>query len=89
MSRDASTAVADSSRRGESMRSEKERAVKRDVLHPLTKSEIDRRIESLMAEIAAGSGTEAKAASSQRAERPRWITAREFVERVRPFLVYN
>jgi hypothetical protein len=56
-------------------------------VRPLTKEEIDRRIESLVAQVtgadAAGGG------AGEDAVRPRWISPGELVRRLRPFIVYN
>jgi hypothetical protein len=59
--------------------------VAENVVRPLRKVEIDRRIETLVSDIAAPI-----AARDGREElRPRWISAEELVRRMRPFLVYN
>jgi len=52
----------------------------RAAVQKLTKQEIDRRIEQLAGQLAAGS-------SSSR--NPRWIAPAELVRRLRPFVVHN
>ena len=64
--------------------------MQRQTFQLLSKREIDRRIERVMREVAERCGPAAESASSEaRTPRPQWIEAREFVERMRPFLVYN
>jgi hypothetical protein len=52
-------------------------------VRPLSKGEIDRRIETLVSDIVGV--TE----DGERDLRPRWISAAELVRRMRPFLVWN
>jgi hypothetical protein len=54
-------------------------------MEPLTKREIDRRIDDLVAEIAAG-GTDPLLGEPSR---PRWIAPAELVRRIQPFIVHN
>ena len=64
--------------------------MQRQTFQPLSKREIDRRIEGVMREVAGRANPGGGAASSEaRALRLRWITPRELVERMRPFLVHN
>jgi hypothetical protein len=57
------------------------------VFRPLSKDEIDRRIDTLAQRLATSPDEErANAAASCR---PRWISAAELVRRVRPFIVMN
>ena len=53
-------------------------------LHPLSRHEIERRINRLAAELARSYPADGGPANA-----PRWITASELIARVRPFLVYN
>lgn len=76
-------------RTGERMELGEERPVRREGLQPLSKGEIDRRIERVMAEVTAGGGDAEVLTSATPARRPRWITAHELIERVRPFIVQN
>lgn len=59
----------------------------REMLRPLTKQEIDRKVEAVVAEVTLIDpeidDTEGDAL------RPRWITAAELVRRMRRFIVYN
>ena len=57
-------------------------------LRPLRKQEIDRRIELLIAELATTSGDVGVLGKTDEL-RPRPITPRELVRRMRPFLVLN
>lgn len=57
----------------------------RETFRPLTKHEIDHRIESLVAEVASGS----ERASNTNAFHPRWISAEELIRRMRPFVHHN
>ncbi len=61
-----------------------------EVMRPLTKHEIDRRIGHLLTEVAGldkpDDGEESPESISLR---PRWISSEELVRRMRPFLVYN
>ena len=56
-------------------------------IRPLSKGEIDQRIDSLNTEMTASAGEERpqEAGDCQ----PRWIHASELVRRMRPFLVLN
>ena len=57
------------------------------MLRPLTRDEIDRRIDGVIQTVATapdGEGTEAATDL-----RPRWISAAELVRRMRPFVVLN
>ena len=56
---------------------------------PLTKDEIDQRIETLVADLATSSGNEERQAVLERNCRPRWISAAELVHRMRSFIVLN
>lgn len=57
-------------------------------LQVLSREDIDRRIEQLTGQVAADlAGTPQTSQRSGTA--PRWISAKELVARVRPFLVYN
>ena len=59
-------------------------------IRQLTKSEIDRRIELLVAEVSAAAADERCVAGlGSGAFRPRWISARELVRRMRPYIVSN
>jgi hypothetical protein len=53
----------------------------------LTKHEIDRRIDLMVAEVAAPAGGEAGCDADR--FRPRWISPAELVRRVRPFVGLN
>jgi hypothetical protein len=53
----------------------------------LTKHEIDRRIELMVAEVAMPEAGEADGGAD--GFRPRWISAAELVRRMRPFLSLN
>jgi hypothetical protein len=59
----------------------------RQAFRPLTKDEIDRRIDTLVQRIAEPPGGERTDASPDC--RPRWISAAELVRRMRPFLGRN
>jgi len=54
-------------------------------IEPLTKQEIDRRIDDLVAEIAAGE----PGSSDGDTSRPRWIAPADLVRRLQPFIVHN
>lgn len=54
---------------------------------PLTKDEIDRRIDTLVQRLAVT--TDEEGAGAAPSSRPRWISAAELVRRVRPFIVMN
>jgi hypothetical protein len=54
---------------------------------PLTKEEIDRRIDTLVQRLAVTPDEERAEATPSC--RPRWISAAELVRRVRPFIVMN
>ena len=57
------------------------------LLRPLTRDEIDRRIDGVIKTVAIVSeGEETEAATDLR---PRWISAAELVRRMRPFVVLN
>ncbi len=56
-------------------------------IRPLSKGEIDRRIDSLGTEMTEGPGEEGP--EELGACYPRWIRASELVRRMRPFLVLN
>lgn len=72
------------------MRCAEEATVQRESLHPLSKCEIDRRIESLMAEVmATGPSAGSDVLRRAGATGPRWITARDLVERMKRFIVHN
>lgn len=59
----------------------------REKLRPLTKHEIDRKIEGLVADVAALVEDDGTAEGDP--FRPRWISTSELVVRMRPFLVWN
>jgi len=59
----------------------------RTTLRPLTKDEIDRRIDGLIQTVA--SAADEDEASSGTELQPRWISAAELVRRMRPFVVLN
>ena len=61
----------------------------RETPRPLHKREIDRRLEDVAAEVAAGVLPPGGTQEPGRAPRPRWVDTKEFVERMRSFLVYN
>ena len=56
-------------------------------IRPLSRDEIDRRIDSLCTEMAASAGDEEPEEFA--GCHPRWICASELVRRMRPFLVLN
>lgn len=59
-------------------------------IRPLSKQEIDRRIELLVSEVAAMTESgERREVDPDAAVRPRWISAGELVRRLRPFVVHN
>lgn len=58
-----------------------------ETLQPLTKSDIDRRMRWIGNVVTRVDGLES--ASGADPMQPRWITAAEFVRRVRPFLSCN
>ncbi len=60
----------------------------REMLRPLTKEEIDRKVEAVVAEVTLIDSEIDDPASSD-ALRPRWITAGELVRRMQRFIVYN
>jgi hypothetical protein len=55
------------------------------VFHPLTKDEIDRRIDSLAQTLA----PDDEPGSARTDLRPRWISAAELIRRVRPYIAMN
>ncbi len=57
-------------------------------IRPLTQQEIDRRIGSLLAEVADAGPQDGKPGADD-APWPRWISAAELVSRMQRFLVYN
>jgi hypothetical protein len=59
----------------------------RQTFRPLTKDEIDRRIDTLVQQIAVEPG-EDRTDSSPDCQ-PRWISAAELVRRMRPFIGMN
>lgn len=72
------------------MNSDKEQPLEQGIFQPLSKREIDRRIECVMNEVAAADSLVAEHSSpSGESLRPRWISPRELVERMRRFIVYN
>ncbi len=56
-------------------------------IRSLSKDEIDRRIDSLITEVTASAGDEGPEEFG--GCYPRWISASELVQRMRPFLVLN
>jgi hypothetical protein len=60
----------------------------RESLRSLSKDEIDRRIEKVLAQVASADGLIDLDPDGDPL-RPRWISTAEFVRRMRPFLVYN
>lgn len=64
------------------------RATSREILRPLTKQEIDRKVEAVVAEVTVVD-PEIDDATGADALKPRWITAAELVRRMRRFIVYN
>jgi hypothetical protein len=69
-------------------RSGKEISVPRVRLQILSREDIDRRIDQLTNQVACDLvGQEGP--SARRGPGPRWISAKELIARVRPFLVYN
>ena len=61
--------------------------VSRERVRPLTKHEIDRRIDQMLSEFAE-SGDDSEREDGE-ALRPRWIAASELVRRMRPHIVLN
>lgn len=61
----------------------------RERIRPLSKLEIDRRIEDLVADLASGEPASSTEPSDGGSLRPRWIVPSEIVRRVRPFLGRN
>ena len=60
-----------------------------EVLRPLSRDEIDRKIEVLVAELAAPADAQADGISAEVDGTPRWISPAELVRRMRPFIVLN
>ena len=61
-----------------------------EAMRPLTKQEIDRRIEYVVAEVAAfGEAEPEPSKGCNDSLEPRWITPGELVRRMRRFTVYN
>jgi len=58
-------------------------------LRPLSKQEIDRCVESVVAEVARPANTAEVEPNGSQPLRPRWITPGEMVRRMRRFLVPN
>ncbi len=56
---------------------------------PLSKREIDQHIQRVMCEVAAGGADLGPVAPGCPTTRLRWISARELIDRVRPFLILN
>lgn len=56
-------------------------------IRPLSQDEIDRKIHSVITEVTALAGDEGP--QELGGCEPRWITASELVQRMRPFLVLN
>jgi hypothetical protein len=69
-------------------RSGKEISVPRVRLQVLSREDIDRRIEQLASQVACDLVGSSETSEGHRGM-PRWISAKELVARVRPFLVYN
>jgi hypothetical protein len=67
--------------------SAKARPSRQEVFRPLTKYEIDQRIDALVQTLAVSPDEEQ--AEPVADLRPRWISAAELVRRVRPFIVLN
>jgi hypothetical protein len=59
----------------------------RQTIRPLTKDEIDRRIDTVAQRLTMGA--EEQVAGDAEKGRPRWISAAELVRRVRPFVGLN
>lgn len=70
-------------------REERAPAAARESLRPLMRRDIDRRIERLTGEVASSLLTESGALHEFTTPRPQWVTAKDFTDRLRPFLVYN
>jgi hypothetical protein len=68
------------------MAMQRQPVAEREALRPLRKHEIDRRIESLVMEVAATAPGQAKGPETLH---PRWIAPAELVRRMRRFVVYN
>ena len=58
-----------------------------EIFRPLTRDEIDRRIDTVAQALTASHG--AQRAEDTASLRPRWMSAAELVRRVRPFIVLN
>jgi hypothetical protein len=62
----------------------------RHTLRPLSKQEIDRRIEGVLSEVAAPHKRDADPEHPEENElRPVWVSTAEFIRRMRAFLVSN
>ena len=59
-----------------------------ELLRPLTKQEIDRKVEAVVAEVTF-IDSESDDPKVSNALKPRWITAAELVRRMRRFIVYD
>ncbi len=69
---------------------EKEYEVRRQTYQTLSKREIDERIECVMREVAASFQEDGDSPAHEAGLlRPRWITPRILVDRMRRFIVYN
>ncbi len=64
------------------------RTLSREILRPLTKQEIDRKVEAVVAEVTL-INPEIDNPEGSDTLRPRWISAGELVRRMRRFIVYN
>lgn len=63
--------------------------VQREALRPLSKVEIDRRIAWLTGDVASALRMETVVPHGAATPRPRWVAAKDLIERMRPFLVLN
>ena len=68
---------------------EQRSTAQREGLRPLSRLEIERRIAWLTGDVASALHMETVVPREAVAPRARWVSARDFVERMRPFLVYN
>lgn len=64
------------------------KAPERELLRPLTKQEIDRKVEAVVAEVT-WIDSEVEDPKVSDALKPRWIAPAELVRRMRRFIIYN
>jgi len=64
-------------------------SLKTDAIRPLTKQEIDRRIDDVAAQLSGIEPLRRERASAEDALRPQWIAPAELVRRLKPFIVLN